>query len=372
MRIAHISDTHLGFSAYRKVDEDSGLNQREVDLYDAFQRCVDRMIDEKVELVLHSGDLFDTVRPSNRAISFAMEQFVRLTDSGAKVIVIAGNHSTPKMRETGSVFRIFEHLKGVRPVYQAKYERIEIGDVVVHAVPHSEKDIMMSELDKVSPGKKMINILMVHTGVAGVEVKGGVEHNEQVIPDSYLRKDLEYIALGHYHDCREVRPNAYYSGSTERLSFAEADHRKGYISIDTDTMKVRMLDMPTRPMFDLPFIDGKGKVPSELMSEIGSRLEQHDLDGAVVRLNVRNVTSALYRSLDFNKIRQIASKAVHFEPRFEMASDEVSVQSHDVTFTDLDNEFAAFLERYPIEGASREAIMAKGLEYMKRGMEGSE
>ncbi|MFA5312063.1 MAG: exonuclease SbcCD subunit D [Methanomassiliicoccales archaeon] len=372
MRIAHISDTHLGFSAYRRVDEGSGLNQREVDLYNAFQRCVDMMIDEKVELVLHSGDLFDSVRPSNRAISFAMEQFVRLTDSDAKVVVIAGNHSTPKMRETGSVFKIFEHLKGVRPVYQGRYEKVDVDDIAVHAVPHSERETMMDELDGIELDPDRKNVLMVHTGVAGVEVKGGAEHNEQIIPDSYLRKDFDYIALGHYHERKEVRPNAHYSGSTERLSFAEAGQRKGYLSIAPDLMKARVRDVKTRPMIDLPSIDAKGMAPSELMPEITGRLGSQNLDGAIVRLNVRNVTGALYRSLDFNRIRQEASKAMHFEPRFDMTAEEVSVQSTDLSFTDLDREFAAFLERCPIEGASREAVAAKGLEYIRRGLEGSE
>ncbi|MCE5297021.1 MAG: exonuclease SbcCD subunit D [Euryarchaeota archaeon] len=372
MRIAHISDTHLGFSAYRRVDEGSGLNQREVDMYNAFQRCVDMMIDGNVELVLHSGDLFDSVRPSNRAISFAMEQFVRLTDSGAKVIVIAGNHSTPKLRETGSVFKIFEHLKGVRPVYQGRYERIDVEDVAVHAVPHSERETMMEELDKIELDADSKNVLMVHTGVTGVEVKGGVEHNEQIIPDSYLRGEYDYIALGHYHECKEVRPNARYSGSVERMSFAEAGQRKGYIDLDSNKMDARVREVRTRPMFDLPFIDAKGKDPSELMSDIRASLGSHDLDGAIVRLNVRNITGASYRSLDFNRIRQEASKAVHFEPRFDVSAEEVSVQSNDLSFTDLDREFATFLERFPIEGASKDAIKAKGLEYMKRGLEGSE
>ena len=36
MRIIHVSDTHLGFSAFSKVDEASGLNLREMDFYNAF------------------------------------------------------------------------------------------------------------------------------------------------------------------------------------------------------------------------------------------------------------------------------------------------------------------------------------------------
>ena len=74
MKIFHLADTHLGFSAYNKIDPDSGLNQREIDFYSVFQRFVDIALETKPDLILHSGDFFDSVRPTNRAISFVMDQ----------------------------------------------------------------------------------------------------------------------------------------------------------------------------------------------------------------------------------------------------------------------------------------------------------
>ena len=63
MRILHVADTHLGFSAYRKVEGISGLNQRELDLYRSFETCVDQALEHRPDLFLHAGDLFDNVRP---------------------------------------------------------------------------------------------------------------------------------------------------------------------------------------------------------------------------------------------------------------------------------------------------------------------
>src|SRR4030042_6317452 len=120
MRIVHVSDTHLGFSAFSKVDEASGLNLREMDFYKAFEEFLDLAPRAKPDLVLHTGDLFDSVRPSNRALSLAVEQLLRFSESEIPVVLIAGNHSTPKPRETGSVFRLFEHLKGIYPIYKGE------------------------------------------------------------------------------------------------------------------------------------------------------------------------------------------------------------------------------------------------------------
>ena len=100
MKCLHISDTHLGFSAYRRVS-DEGINQREKDCYDAFQKVIDYAIQTKPDFILHSGDLFDSVRPNNRAISVAITQILRLEAEKIPVIILSGNHEQPKLRETG-------------------------------------------------------------------------------------------------------------------------------------------------------------------------------------------------------------------------------------------------------------------------------
>lgn len=368
MKIAHFSDTHLGSSAYRKLDDEYGINLREMDLYRAFERCVDGIIESDAEVVVHSGDLFDTVRPSNRAISFTLDQLIRLTKAGKEVVLIAGNHSAPKLRETGSVFRIFEHLDHVHPVYREVYEKVSVAGLAVHAVPHADADKMMAQLDLVQPDPDaQFDIMMLHAGIRGVEEFGGTEYNEQMVPDSYLRKDMDYIALGHFHTQRRVKDNAYYSGSTERLSFSEAGADKGWMLIDLESGKKEFRILPSRPMYDLRSINAKGMGQEELMRAIRDALESKSLEGAVVRLNVYDVTGPLYRSLDHHLIREWASSAVHFEDHFVRCQEDNKVQSCDISFNAIDQEFVSFLDRYAVEGVSKDKVRAKGLEYLHRG-----
>ena len=72
MRIIHFSDTHLGHGDYSAIDQETGLNQREVDIYNVFREIIDYILESKPDLVIHAGDLFDMVRPSNKAISEAL------------------------------------------------------------------------------------------------------------------------------------------------------------------------------------------------------------------------------------------------------------------------------------------------------------
>jgi DNA repair protein SbcD/Mre11 len=373
MKIVHVSDTHIGFSAYRKVDEETGINQREMDVYRRFAEFADKAIEIHPDLVIHSGDLFDSVRPSNRAISVALDNLARITEADIPVVVIAGNHSTPRLRETGSVFRILEHVHGLRAVYSGIYERVVQGDLTVHAVPHNEGDVLFAELDKVRPdaGAKY-NVETLHAGISGLNVFKMGEFNETIVPSSYMRQDMDYIALGHYHSYSSVADNAFYAGSTERLSFAEADEAKGFILVDLDTKKRKFIKLAAREMMDLGPIDATGMDAASFMDEITNVLEAVSMEGRIVRLIVNRVPSALYKAIDFNRILQKGSSATHFEPKFEVVQENSSVQWKSANIDSLESEYSTFLDQYPVERVSKDDVRAKGLEYLKRGLEGSD
>lgn len=61
MKFAHLADTHLGYRQF-------GLLEREKDFYEVFDKIIDKIIEEKVDFVIHSGDLFDSARPSPSAL----------------------------------------------------------------------------------------------------------------------------------------------------------------------------------------------------------------------------------------------------------------------------------------------------------------
>lgn len=373
MRIVHVSDTHLGYAAYRKVDEETGLNQREVDAYDAFEQFVDKVLELKPDAVLHSGDLFDSVRPTNRALTFTLDQLIRLTEAGIPVVVIAGNHSTPRLRETGSVLRVFDHIRGINPVYRGRLERIEIGDMTVHAMPHTEGDNLHEQLQLLKPSReRKYDVAMIHGGIVGLGVFKMDEFNEQLINTSYLRPDFDYIALGHFHECSEVLHNACYSGSTERFSFSEARQKKGFLEVDLEKGSRTFHELQTRPMLDLGPLDANKMDHSSLQKEIVDLLESRELQGKIVRLVVRNIPSSSYRALDFHHIDQLSSSAMHFERKFEMKQDGISVQWTSSRIDSLEHEFVTFLEHYPVENVDKDSLQEQGLEYFKRGLEESD
>ena len=364
MKIVHISDTHLGFSAYTKVDPTTGVNQRESDFYRSFVRCVDMAIDLKPDLLIHSGDLFDTVRPQNRAIDLALKQLVRLSEAGIEVVLISGNHSTPRLAETGNIFRIFEHLKNVHPVHEPGLTSFVCGDATVHAVPHSANPPMSEALAEVraSPDTKY-NVLVLHAGVEGANTYKMDEFNEQVITPDQIPPDMDYVALGHYHKHSEVRKMMYYSGSTERSDFGEVGQRKGFIEVDLGNERTVFHEVETRAMKDLPPIDAKGLSATDITSQVRGRLDSEDMDGIIARLVVRDVGPDAMRSLDVPSLRRLGSSALFFELKVGRADTKEYVGQGSTTIGTLANEYQLYVDGMQISQENRQKLLDLGLPY---------
>jgi exonuclease SbcD len=192
------------------------------------------------------------------------------------------------------------------------------------------------------------------------------EANELNLPSSLLNLEADYIALGHFHDREQITENAWYSGSLERLSFAEAGQEKGYMLVDLERGKKDFVKLPSRPMYSLGPFKAKGKEAGTLQDELVAALSSVKVEGSMVRLVVEDVPAALYRSLDLNTLRTMADKAVHLELKFEIVQGADSVQWRSTSFGSLDQEFETYLSQVPVEGVDKDDLRRRGLEYLRK------
>lgn len=344
MRVVHLSDTHLGFSAYSRLNQDEGVNQREIDFYKAFKQAVDIAIRLKPDLVVHAGDLFDTVRPQNRAIDFALRQLIRLSEEGIETVLISGNHSTPRLKETGNIFRIFEHLEHVHSIHEPAIKQVVSGDVTVTAIPHSSTPPLTQLVQESKPSKDTrFNLLLLHAGIMGPNTYKMDEFNEQSVPASSLPEGFDYIALGHFHRFTEVSKGTCYSGSTERLSFGEAGQEKGIVEVDLSKGSAKFHELQIRDMVDLEPIDASKLASSEILREAKERLSSAKVDDRIARMSVSNVGGEAYRSLDVQAIRRLANSAMHFELKIERAEEAARKESQEAQFGSLAYEFQKYV-----------------------------
>ncbi|HEY7878941.1 MAG TPA: DNA repair exonuclease, partial [Gemmatimonadaceae bacterium] len=218
MRLVHLSDLHLGFRQYQRLTP-GGINQREADVAGTFRRAIDRVIALRPDLVLVGGDVFHNVRPTNPAILLAFTEFSRLVRSlpDAIVVMVAGNHDTPRAVETGCILGLFRQL-GIHVVdREAQRLAFPEHDLAILAVPdvHGTRPLLTPE------GSARRNILLLHGEVEGVLPPhlAATDRAGLAIPIAELGAETwNYVALGHYHVYRRMAPNAYYSGSIDYTS----------------------------------------------------------------------------------------------------------------------------------------------------------
>lgn len=358
MRLLHLSDTHLGKQAYHKVTP-QGLNQREEDVLAAFARVIDKALELRPDVVLHSGDLFDTVRPTNRAVGQAVEQLLRLARADIPVVAIAGNHETPRLRETGSVFRILELFEGLRPVYKGP-QVVRVGDLAIHAIPQAADEAeVRAHIEQAHPlPEARFNVLTAHVGVSGIKAFTMGELNEHVVPTGALDAAFDYIALGHYHDRTQVTSNAWYAGSTERMSFGEAGQPKGFLLADLAAGKVEFHPILTRPMLDLGPLDADGLDAPALQNAVLKALDG-DLKDKIVRLRVQRVPRHVHASLDHARLRRACQEALHADVRFDLVQAGGATQGAEGPIGALAGEFERFIADVPLDGLDRAAVRTK-------------
>lgn len=329
MRIAHLADVHLGFRQFQRLDA-SGVNQREADVAAAFRRAVDAVIAQRPDAVLIAGDLFHSVRPTNRAIIEAFTGLRRLREAlpAAPVALIAGNHDTPRSVESGSILKLMGAL-GVDVVDDAvrRLHYPALG-LAVLAVPHAALfGERRSDEWRRDPAVRY-NVLMLHPEIPGLFPEGVTDYGGARVDLAELGGGtggpFDYVALGHYHIVHEVAPRVWYGGSLEYTSpniwgeWKEEHGRhltKGFLVADLDSGEVSRVHLePPRRVFDLPPLDAAGMVAADLDAAIQARVAElpFPLEGAVVRQVVTEVPRALAQGLDHEALRTLRAVALHF------------------------------------------------------------
>ncbi len=326
VKVAHLADPHLGARQYHRQTS-AGINQREADVARAFRLAVDGVIAATPDLVVLAGDLFHSVRPTNAAIVFAFRQLQRLREAlpAAPVVLIAGNHDTPRSVETGSILRLFEELGVDVAADQARRLVYPALDLAVLAVPHQA---LVSARPPLRPeGAETRQLLVLHGEIEGVFPfdRTSVEYGGAVLGLNDLSPtEWSYVALGHYHVRHEVAPRAWYAGALEYVSpnlwgeladEARHGHRtKGWLLADLDAGTVAHQPIePARAILDLPAIPGEGMAAGALDRLIADRLA--DVPGGIadkiVRLRVYDVPRHIARELDHAAIRAFKADALH-------------------------------------------------------------
>ncbi|MFG0334178.1 MAG: exonuclease SbcCD subunit D [Maioricimonas sp. JB049] len=262
-----------------------------------------------------------------RYLVAAKNYLTRLTNGGSRpVVVVAGNHDAPRSRKDLCFLELYRDIPGVH-IVTAGYEAVDLGDLVVHALPHDS--LKSVDFDTVRPTRGKVNVLTSHGVAESSELFLRALGREFAIPGTVMYRDWDYVALGHWHKRGPVYlggegggdSRIWYSGSTENISFRDLRDddgmRRGWLAVELDgdgTMpRVAEQDVAIRPMFRLPDLDATGMEPATIRDEMIRRIVEAEISGAVVGQRVKGVSRDVWALCDLQMVQRAAHNALHYQ-----------------------------------------------------------
>ena len=306
MRILHTADWHIGQRLYER---------RRIKEHKQFLEWLLKTIKcEKVELLLVSGDIFDTSLPSGGAVRLYYEFLHRFSEeTEAYAVITAGNHDSPLHLAAPK-----ELLKRLRICVVGrtanaedcvfKFPSLDNPRVAVAAVPYLSAnelarisfetevkkagyreqlkkfyqqcvDAMPAELPKILMGHLFVYNGKKSDSERELQIGGATAICVEDFP-----KGVDYVALGHLHRPQEIKGMSYpvrYSGSPLPLRFNEATYRKTVCLLEVSGDG----NSPTVEEIEIPVFRELCTVKGDLNTVL-KRAREEDWEGKFIRVEL--------------------------------------------------------------------------------------
>ncbi len=384
MRLLHTSDWHLGRSFHREA------------LLDAQSRFLDHLIEvvrsESVDAVLVAGDVYDRALPAVDAVTLLDDSLARLTDAGATIVLISGNHDSARRLGFGSrlLDRAGVHLRtdprdSGRPVLLGDGH----GTVAVYPLPYLDPDAagpalacdkrshvaltraamarVRADLAARAPGTR--SVVMAHLFATGGEPSeserdisvGGLRD----VPTSVFR-GIDYTALGHLHGPQRLSEHVRYSGSPLPYSFSEEHHRKSSWLVDLGAVGVTGVTRIDSPVHR-PLARVRATIVDLLADASYAGLEDHYLavtltDPARPRQPMERLRSRFPHTLllDFDPVGGVGRDLASYTTRLRGRSDlEIATGFVDFVRDRAADEWEKSLLREAVEQSAGEQLASE-------------
>jgi DNA repair exonuclease SbcCD nuclease subunit len=286
--LLHLSDTHLGNRQY-------GSDVRKEDMAEAFEQAVDIAVDENVDAVIHTGDLFDSRTPSLPEVTLCIRILRKLEEADIPFYGIVGNHDRKMdeqwldlIRETGVAQRF------------SKEPTMVGGDVAVYGIDSVTKPLWHStDFTLVPPDDPDVFTLLCMHQLLAPPIPGSedfmADHSAEEVLDR-VEIDLDALALGDYHKPEEDVVKdvpVWYAGSTERCSLDEEEPRSvSLLEIEEGTIRRRKRELDTREFVPISIEFSEGDAHGHL----NDVLDQYDLEDKVAHVTLRGERTAVTSS----------------------------------------------------------------------------
>jgi exonuclease SbcD len=267
IKVIHTSDWHLG----KKLFKRSRIEEQSL-----FLSWLEEYIKEEgINILLISGDIFDTPTPPNEALALYFNFLNKISENkDFHTVIISGNHDSASFIEAPAAFlnkhnihirtQISPDMKENIITINGEKRNIEIktlpyfrsydlfNSIETESTELSQeqiKDFLNSYIDSwltESSETKPYRIVMAHHAFGEFSATGS-EHTLHLagldsLSTDWAEDSFDYMALGHIHSTQKIDKdkNIYYSGAPIPLRFSEKQ-KKNIIQININENKEEIL-----------------------------------------------------------------------------------------------------------------------------------
>lgn len=323
IRLMHVADVHLG-SEVATVPEKQEARKKE--LLRTFRRITQLCIEEKMDLLLIAGDLFEGANVDPQIVRSVKTY---LGEIPARVFISPGNHDYVAM---DSPYADEDWPENVR-IFRGKMERVVLEELktAVYGAGFESTYVRGSLFDRTLPvDEDYLNLCVVHGDLVS-ENQASDYHG--ITPSMLSGSRMDYVALGHIHLRSPIQKAGRtwyaYPGCPEGRGFDELGAKGVYLG----TMSREKMDLSFRPLSQRMYLVEEVDL-SEVLNEIEAEKrilevlqERHgtSFDGHFYRVKVRgtltkeqripwkNVELALQEEIYFIKLVDETRMAVDYE-----------------------------------------------------------
>ncbi len=392
MRILHTSDWHLGRTLYER---------KRYDEFQAFLNWLrDVVVEERIDILLIAGDVFDTVSPGNRAQELYYSFLRDIVDSCCHhIVVIAGNHDSPSFLEAPRELLAALRVRVVGSVEPDLSKEILVlnsreghPQAILCAVPFlRDRDVRLVDDDEGAEDKtrNLVEGIRMHyakvtekacglsqhlggipiIGMGHLLATGGKTLEGDGVRDLYIGslgtvgsdifpEALDYVALGHLHIPQKVggEDRIRYSGSPLAMGFGEAGQQKEIVIVEFTpesaggaifTRPVPVFQRLQRIRGDMDHIRGE---IAELVASGESIWLEIEYIGTSLGVEVRDVVTQMVNGTAVEVLRIRNQRIV--EQVLHKAQEEELLENLDV-----DEVFLRCLDSHDVQSAEREELV---------------
>ncbi len=388
--VVFVGDVHEGISFGIRVDPETGVSERSLDLHRNFARSAQFAIANRAKLFVVLGDLFDRTHVAPVFREMVRRDVIEpLGAAGIRVWILAGNHDQPRAfaRATSlDDFRGYPHVRVFRDP-EAVVEDLDGRRVGFIVLPYLHPEQVVERVRKIGEpvtddaaredayvyaraawrgwianrAAEMrdlpFRVLLGHYYVEGSRVSsttmletlpGEFSFTRDMIPP-----EVDLAVFGHIHLHQQVGDRVVYAGAPERIDWGERLDPKGFLTLDAAAGLWSFVELPARPMVKVTVSVAMGEDPTE---RILAALPPDPAD-ALVRLDV-TIPDELRSQVDERRIAERLRSAFHYEVKWIPAVRE-RVVSQEFTL-DPHRLFSDYVDHAYAGHPRREAILGEG------------